>query len=71
MKSQFKTNEDLNLLLKNEGLNSMLEVIEVKDGEIVLVHENGIFKEVLNVGQYAFWKDIVKREFQKNRLDES
>lgn len=65
MKSQFKTNEDLNLLLKNEGLNSMLEVIEVKDGEIVLVHENGIFKEVLNVGQYAFWKDIVKREFQK------
>lgn len=65
MKSQFKTNEDLNLLLKNEGLNSMLEVLEVKDGEIVLVHENGIFKEVLNVGQYAFWKDIVKREFQK------
>lgn len=65
MKNQFKTTEDLNLLLKNESLNSMLEVIDVKDGEIVLVHENGIFKDVLNVGQYAFWKNVVKREFQK------
>lgn len=65
MKAAFKATEDLNLLLKNESLNSMLEVIDVKDGEIVLVHENGIFKEVLNVGQYAFWKGILNREFQK------
>ncbi|MCI3939026.1 slipin family protein [Chryseobacterium aahli] len=65
MKNQFTTTEDLNLLLKNEGLNSMLEVVDVKDGEIVLVQENGIFKEVLNVGQYAFWKGILNREFQK------
>jgi len=65
MKNQFTTTEDLNFLLKNEGLNSMLEVIDVKDGEIVLVHENGIFKEVLNVGQYAFWKGVLNREFQK------
>lgn len=65
MKNPFKTTEDLNLLLKNEGLNSMMEVIDVKDGEIVLVQENGIFKEVLNVGQYAFWKGILNREFQK------
>ncbi|WP_312902181.1 slipin family protein [Chryseobacterium taichungense] len=65
MKVLFKSNTDLSLLLKNEGLKSMLEVIEVKDGEIVLVYENGIFKEVLNVGQYAFWKGIFNREFQK------
>lgn len=65
MKTLFKTNIDLNLLLKNEGLKAMLEVVEVKDGEIVLVYENGIFKEVLNVGQYAFWKGIFNREFQK------
>lgn len=65
MKNQFTTTEDLNLLLKNESLNSMMEVIDVKDGEIVLVHENGIFKEVLNVGQYAFWKGVLNREFQK------
>lgn len=64
-KAQFKTGEDLNLLLKNESLASMLEVVEVKDGEMVLVYENGIFKEVLNVDQYAFWKGILNREFQK------
>jgi hypothetical protein len=65
MKSLFKTNNDLTLLLKNENLKSLLEVVEIKDGEIVLVYENGIFKEVLNVGQYAFWKGILNREFQK------
>jgi regulator of protease activity HflC (stomatin/prohibitin superfamily) len=68
MKDQFKTTEDLNLLLKNQDLKSMLEVIEVKDGEIVLMYENGVFKEVLNVGQYAFWKGILNREFQKADL---
>ncbi|UOU98660.1 slipin family protein [Chryseobacterium daecheongense] len=65
MKDPFKTTNDLNLLLQNENLSSKLEVIEVKDGEIVLVYENGIFKEVLNVGQYAFWKEILNKEFQK------
>lgn len=65
MKDPFKTTGDLNLLLQNENLSSKLEVIEVKDGEIVLVYENCIFKEVLNVGQYAFWKGILNKEFQK------
>ncbi len=65
MKYSFKSNTDLTLLLKNERLKTMLDVVEVKDGEIVLVYENGIFKEVLNVGQYAFWKGILNREFQK------
>ncbi|MFY1047811.1 slipin family protein [Chryseobacterium sp. GP-SGM7] len=65
MKSLFKSNTDLTLLLKNERLKSLLEVVEVKDGEIVLMYENGIFKEVLNVGQYAFWKGILNIEFQK------
>ncbi len=65
MKYSFKSNTYLTLLLKNEGLKAMLELVEVKDGEIVLVYENGIFKEVLNVGQYAFWKGVFNREFQK------
>ncbi|SHF42954.1 hypothetical protein [Chryseobacterium takakiae] len=65
MKYSFKSNTDLTLLLKNEALKAMLDLVEVKDGEIVLVYENGIFKEVLNVGQYAFWKGMFNREFQK------
>lgn len=65
LKNKFMTSEDLNLLLRNENLNAMLEVIEVKDGEIVLVYENGIFREVLSVGQHAFWRGIINRAFQK------
>jgi hypothetical protein len=65
MKALLKVNDDLILLLKNEELNAMLEIIEVKDGELVLVYENGIFKEVLHVGQYAVWKGVMNREFQK------
>ncbi|MDO5655990.1 MAG: slipin family protein [Flavobacteriaceae bacterium] len=65
MKEQFKPDEDLNILLKNEVLASMLEIVDVKDGELVLIYENGIFKEVFGVGQYAFWKGIIDRTFQK------
>lgn len=64
-KDQFKTGNDLNLLLKNENLKNLLEVVEVKDGELALMYENGVFKEILNVGQYAFWKGVLNREFQK------
>lgn len=65
MKSRFEAGEDLPILLKNETLKNLLETVEAKDGEIILVHENGIFKDVLTVGQYAFWKGMVNREFQK------
>lgn len=65
MKTLLKANDDLILLLKNEELNEMLEIVEVKDGELVLIYENGIFKEVLHVGQYAVWKGVMNREFQK------
>ncbi|WP_343663069.1 hypothetical protein [Chryseobacterium mucoviscidosis] len=54
MKSLFNSDTDLHLLLKNENLKSLLEIVEVKEGEIVLMYENGIFKDVLNIGQYAF-----------------
>ena len=43
----------------------MLELVEVKDGELFLMYENDIFKEVLGVGQYAFFKGIINRNFQK------
>jgi regulator of protease activity HflC (stomatin/prohibitin superfamily) len=65
MKSQFVAGEDLNILLKNKSLKDLLEIVEVKDGEIVLMYENGTFKEVFNIGQYAFWKDVLNREFLK------
>lgn len=57
----------LEILLKDETLAAMLDVIEVNDNELVLVHENGNFKTVLSAGRYAYWNGLIKREF--TRLD--
>lgn len=59
----FLPSTDLNVLLKNSELAQMLEVIEVKDNEVVFQYVNGNFKEVLTAGKYAFWKGIMEYEF--------
>ncbi|KFF14885.1 slipin family protein [Flavobacterium hydatis] len=61
----FQAPYELNILLQNEALASMLEIVEVADNEIVLQFVNGNFKEVLTAGRYAFWKGVVKNEFTK------
>ena len=54
---------ELNILLQDESLANELDVLEVKDQEIVLHFENGVLKQVLNTGRYAFWKSALKNEF--------
>ncbi len=54
---------ELNILLKDEKLTSLLEVVEVKDHQIVLQFENKRFKTVLTPGRYAFWKGVVAYEY--------
>lgn len=56
---------ELNLLLKDERLKDELEIVEVKENEIALQYENGLFKQVLAAGRYAFWKGIIAYEFVK------
>ena len=53
----------LEILLKDEMLATLLEVVEVKDNELVLVFEKGNFKTVLSAGRYVYWKGLIKREF--------
>lgn len=60
---QFVPPVELNILLQDERLADILQVVEVKDNEIVLQYENGLLKQVLNPGRYAFWKSVVKQEF--------
>ncbi|MBB4801931.1 hypothetical protein HNP37_001992 [Flavobacterium nitrogenifigens] len=55
---------ELNILLQNEVLASMLDVVEVADNEIVLHFINGNFKGTLTSGRHTFWKGIVKNEFR-------
>ncbi|HRG17977.1 MAG TPA: slipin family protein [Flavobacterium lutivivi] len=65
MKQSFVAPVELSILLQNEKLASMLEVIEIADNEIALYHVNGIFKEVLTTGRYAFWKGYLNNTFTK------
>ena len=61
--TSFSTPIALEILLKDKMLEAMLEVIEVKDNEIVLLYEKGNFKSVLSAGRYVYWKGLIKREF--------
>jgi len=53
------------VLLRDIVLAEMLEIVEVKDTELVLVYENKIFKNVLKAGRYFFWKGFTERTFTK------
>ena len=63
LSNSFATPIALEILLKDEVLANMLEVVEVKDGELVLLYEKGNFKTVLNAGRYVYWKGLIEREY--------
>ena len=50
---------ELNILLQDVELAEALHVVEVKDNAIALQYENGLLKQVLTAGRYAFWKGII------------
>lgn len=60
---QFVPPVELNILLQDKELAGILQVVEVKDNEIVLQYENGLLKQVLTAGRYAFWKSVVQYQF--------
>jgi len=63
LENTFSSPIALEILLKDEALATLLEVVEVKDNELVLVFEKGNFKTVLSAGRYVYWKGLIKREF--------
>ncbi len=62
---QFDTAVAIEILLKDSTLAAMLEIVEVKDNEIVLVYERNNFKYVLEAGNYVYWKGFLDRKFYK------
>lgn len=56
---------ELNILLQDQALAALLQIVEVKDDEIALQYENGLLKQVLTAGRYAFWKGAVQYELVK------
>ncbi len=65
MKQSFVSPIELTIVLKNSTLEAMLEVVEVKEHEIVFYYANGLFREVLGTGRYAFWKGYQENCFTK------
>ena len=60
---RFEPPRNLNLYLGDETLAAELEVVEVKDNRGVIHYADGLLKEVLSAGRYAFWKTLVSHEF--------
>lgn len=60
----FVPKEELAMLLEDEDLKELLTILEVRDGQISLMYENGIFKTVLSAGTYAWWKGYTPLTFQ-------
>ena len=65
MSQLFKSKVDLNILLKDNELFEMLEVMDVGEGEIMMIYENGIHRRTLTKGRYAFWKGLIDYQFKK------
>lgn len=60
---QFTPYIDLNILLENQSLREALDVIFVQEHELGIHFENGLFKQVLKPGRYAFWKSVIDNKF--------
>jgi SPFH domain / Band 7 family len=54
---------ELNIFLQDMELAEALHLVEVKDHEIVLQYENGLLKQVLTPGRYAYWKSVIEYKF--------
>ena len=63
LSKQFMAPVAQELLLQDEKLAALLHAVEVADGNIVVVLENGNFKQVLHAGRYLFWKSLMNYEF--------
>lgn len=59
----FNAPVELNILLQDAALAEQLIVVNVLDNQIALQYENGLLKQVLTAGRYAFWKGIVHYDF--------
>jgi len=60
----YSTSTTFEIMLQDEELVAMLDIVEVKDNEIVIVYENDIFKTVYTAGRYVYWKGLINRKFQ-------
>lgn len=61
---------ELELLLQCKALQSRLNVVEVAENEMALEYKDGLFRQVLTPGKYAYWKNGVALTHQCINLDD-
>jgi hypothetical protein len=71
VKNQLHSFRDLDVLIKNEKLNELLQVVEVKDDELYLWYKKGVFTQVLQGSRFAFWKEMTDYTFQRIDLSKA
>jgi hypothetical protein len=54
----FRVPVAIELLLQDNVLANLLDVADVKEGELALRFENDLLKQVLTAGRYAYWKGL-------------
>ncbi len=64
MMQPFLPGTELDILLRNERLRSLLDVIEIKDNEIGLHFQAGNFYKILRPGRHAYWKDVLDYSYE-------
>lgn len=61
---------EIDHLLQNENFADMVDIIIVKDSEIMLQYKNGIFQTVLRSGVYCYWKEGINYKYDRVNLNE-
>lgn len=69
MSAPFVPPINMNILLQDPAITDALHVVEVKENELVLQFENGLYKNMLTTGRYAYWKGVINYEFININLD--
>jgi hypothetical protein len=64
-------NRSLNVFLNDSNFANATILVEIKNNELVLSYENGVFAGVLGPGRYVFWKGLVNYEFKLIDLNQS
>ncbi len=64
MTKPFKTNLNLFVLLADPEFAEAVTVIDVRDHEIALHYEQGLFVSVLGSGRHVFWKGMIDYHFE-------
>lgn len=66
--------EKFDAIVRKSGIESELELLQVREGHVALFYLNGVFQEMLEPGRYAFWKNagsvkVYHKDLRERMLD--